>query len=738
MDLGTPKQRALVAALWPWRAAGRSRWTRIVDLLWERRRRRRAATATLQGYVSSLRQVLEPDRESAGHRRPCWSPSRRATPCGCPRTRSTPSASSRRPPPRPRPPPGSAGAGVGHRSDAGSARRRRLRSRRRRSARWRGTPYAELGDADRAPWPSGPGWRSCAWSRSRTGPMAGLGARPPPPRWPRTWRPSPMPTRCGSGCGALQALALTRSGAAGGRAGDPAPGARGAGRGARGWSRRPSCVPCRRRCSARTRTWSGWRRAESAGPAPVSAVPAADPPPHPPRRGGRARGRWSGGTASSQQLDGGAGGGRARTGAVRRPHRRARHRQVAARGRARRAGPDPRRRACWWASCSQDDGAPPLWPWGTVLAGPRRRRGPRAEADGGPASSVHGRADRPEPCATRPCEAPVVVVLEDLHWADSARRCGCSGLIAETTEAGPAPGARHLARAPGAHRGAGRRRRDAGPSARRPCSRLDGLPTGVGRGTVVEGVTSATAVDERSPSTCCAPHGGQPVLPGGVRPARAGARPSLDALLDEEGPPTGVGRGAHPPAGPPARGDPGPAADRRRRRPGLRHPDPGGGHRGRRGRRARPGRAGPGRRAGATRRASTSSGSPTPWSATPCARRCPPPAAPGRTPGSPRCWPTAVGRETEVRDPLAGRGTVVRRRAWRAAVDAGAHRPGAATPTTRRPRCSPNALASLAADPEATPYAPVRRPDAARRRLPLGGAAPAAGRDRGAGRGRGP
>src|SRR4051812_14000986 len=60
VDLGTPKQRALVAALalsrgWPVSVDG------IVDLLWEDHAPP-GVTATLQAYVSQLRRVMEPER----------------------------------------------------------------------------------------------------------------------------------------------------------------------------------------------------------------------------------------------------------------------------------------------------------------------------------------------------------------------------------------------------------------------------------------------------------------------------------------------------------------------------------------------------------------------------------------------------------------------------------------------------------------------------------------------------
>ena len=61
VDLGTPKQRALVSALalsrgWPVSVDA------IVDLLWEEHAPP-GVTATLQAYVSQLRRVLEPERQ---------------------------------------------------------------------------------------------------------------------------------------------------------------------------------------------------------------------------------------------------------------------------------------------------------------------------------------------------------------------------------------------------------------------------------------------------------------------------------------------------------------------------------------------------------------------------------------------------------------------------------------------------------------------------------------------------
>jgi DNA-binding SARP family transcriptional activator len=83
--------------------------------------------------------------------------------------------------------------------------------------------------------------------------------------------------------------------------------------------------------------------------------------------------------------------------------------------------------------CSQDDGAPPLWPWATVL-----------EALGSRLPETRAEVDRDEFGAfsrivrtvrDAALEEPVLVVLDDLHWADT-----CSlrvlRLLAETAEDG--------------------------------------------------------------------------------------------------------------------------------------------------------------------------------------------------------------------------------------------------------------------------------------------------------------
>ncbi|HET6560601.1 MAG TPA: BTAD domain-containing putative transcriptional regulator [Marmoricola sp.] len=84
--------------------------------------------------------------------------------------------------------------------------------------------------------------------------------------------------------------------------------------------------------------------------------------------------------------------------------------------------------------CSQDDGAPPLWPWRTVL---ERLGAPLPELDAEDA----GVEFRSWELVTRTvrraaADRPVVVVLDDLHWADTAT-LRVLRLLAETSEGDP-------------------------------------------------------------------------------------------------------------------------------------------------------------------------------------------------------------------------------------------------------------------------------------------------------------
>jgi hypothetical protein len=82
--------------------------------------------------------------------------------------------------------------------------------------------------------------------------------------------------------------------------------------------------------------------------------------------------------------------------------------------------------------CSQDDGAPPLWPWHTVL----ERLGtslPDLDAED---AGVEFRSWELVTKTVRRAAAdrPVVVVLDDLHWADTAT-LRVLRLLAETSQA---------------------------------------------------------------------------------------------------------------------------------------------------------------------------------------------------------------------------------------------------------------------------------------------------------------
>lgn len=84
--------------------------------------------------------------------------------------------------------------------------------------------------------------------------------------------------------------------------------------------------------------------------------------------------------------------------------------------------------------CSQDDGAPPLWPWAQVV----EALGERVELpdDGGPgqlAFELRDRVARTVVDAAR--DRPLLVVLEDLHWADAATLRALVHLIGSVAEA---------------------------------------------------------------------------------------------------------------------------------------------------------------------------------------------------------------------------------------------------------------------------------------------------------------
>ena len=108
--------------------------------------------------------------------------------------------------------------------------------------------------------------------------------------------------------------------------------------------------------------------------------------------------------------------------------------------------------------CSQDDGAPPLWPWLQVLR----------DLDGGTSLSdlvqqeslgesaarlAFETSDRiSDALLSATADRPVLVVLDDLHWADEATLRTMRHVLDVLSRRRSAPRGRHPARPPGAHR----------------------------------------------------------------------------------------------------------------------------------------------------------------------------------------------------------------------------------------------------------------------------------------------
>ena len=338
-----------------------------------------------------------------------------------------------------------------------------------------------------------------------------------------------------------------------------------------------------------------------AAPEPATTTAAVVPPAAlaPGRPGGGAR--CPGGCTAA---------GRRRIAGIRGPDRRAGHRQVPARRRDRGAGRGGGARVLL-GRCSQDDGAPPLWPWRGVLAGlgtelpatrADRRRGrpvPRLGADRrrprtGGRGPAHGGAPR----------RPALGRRFDAAGARPADRGGDNR---------PAAGGRHLA----GHREVGPALADVAEAlARRHAVRIDlaGLSEEAARDVFTE-----VSHNEITPDQAAALRdrtAGNPFFL--VEYARlAGERSDVGRLLAERQPPAAVVRRGTPAAPTARRQDRRGAADRRRGRPPVRHRHAGRGHRDRPGRcsstwssRRRP--------PGWWRRTrSTGTCSPTRWSATP-------------------------------------------------------------------------------------------------------------------------
>ncbi len=70
--------------------------------------------------------------------------------------------------------------------------------------------------------------------------------------------------------------------------------------------------------------------------------------------------------------------------------------------------------------CSQDDGAPPLWPWATVLGALGRQLPTSTGADDDEGDRFRSWAEIAEAVVDAARERPTMLVLDDLHWADTA------------------------------------------------------------------------------------------------------------------------------------------------------------------------------------------------------------------------------------------------------------------------------------------------------------------------------
>ena len=426
------------------------------------RRRHRHAP----GVRARLRRALEPDRAPRAPAR-CWSPTGPATPCTCPTTRSTPPASSRRSPTCTS---GSAaGSPVGPAALIRDELAATVRDLNEALSLWRGVPYAELEDAAAA---------------GRAGPARGAardGARGPGGGRARA-RPARHGRRRARGAdvdvpAARAAVGPARRGpdpgrTTGRRARGAAPGAGACSPRSSGSSPAPSCARCRPPCCGRTRP--RW-----ASPGGTTMVPA----PAPARRRSRHR-------ADARAV-------RPTSGlAARRPRRPARRPGRAARpvrGAAGLRGRSPATRASARAGCapswprlaagegvtvlvgrcSQDEGAPPLYPWAQraprARPRPRRRRAPDGD-DGArfrawEAIARTGARRRPRAPA-RGARRPALGRHLDPAGAAPARRDRGDR---------PADGGRHLAARAAAHRRARRGRRDRWPVGTRCGCELTGL-----------------------------------------------------------------------------------------------------------------------------------------------------------------------------------------------------------------------------------------------------------------------
>jgi DNA-binding SARP family transcriptional activator len=185
--------------------------------------------------------------------------------------------------------------------------------------------------------------------------------------------------------------------------------------------------------------------------------------------------------------------------------------------------------------CSQDDGAPPFWPWTTVLGGLGREL-PRIEAEAGDEGARFRAWEEITGIVLESSrEQPVLLVMDDLHWADASSLGALRVLIDSMAD----------------HRlvVVGTRRTHPEPegaladlgetAARRHALRLDLAGLGVTESAAVAQQVIGTRPSNRVSADLCARTEGNPFFI--VEYARlAGPRGDLRGLLDEENPPTAV------------------------------------------------------------------------------------------------------------------------------------------------------------------------------------------------------
>ena len=172
--------------------------------------------------------------------------------------------------------------------------------------------------------------------------------------------------------------------------------------------------------------------------------------------------------------------------------------------------------------CSQDDGAPPLWPWYALLDGLGiERPAELARADGsdevGPERAFAVQDALARAVRERAHDAPVLLVVEDLHWADTRTLRALTHLVT-TLGAGDRVALLATRRARPHPTGA---LAELGVALARHGARtieLGGLDAGD-----AQALVSSVTGDRRGPGSrrrLAHPHRGQPVLPRRAGPPR--------------------------------------------------------------------------------------------------------------------------------------------------------------------------------------------------------------------------